>query len=146
MRYTTDDIMEIAGLSADEVKSYVRRDLLTHPIDPPVQGKPRLYDRESVIDFALLVELSRAGLPLPKAKGWVAKIIPLALGEKCPARIAWSPGDDEFQVLKERVHTGSLCGCTKIYFSLRRFVSEVRRQCDWRLTQNSHASASQSPR
>jgi hypothetical protein len=88
---------DIAAATAGKVTSYdlrnwVRDGRFNSPLPEAKAGKPRAYSMAAVQEAALLAALSELGVPLSRAKAWLASLLPRIAAGQVPDYLVWAPG------------------------------------------------------
>lgn len=60
-----------AGVTSANIRDWQKRGLLSVPLQPAGRGKTRGYTIENIMEFAVMSEFSRVGIPLSLARGIV---------------------------------------------------------------------------
>lgn len=79
-------------VSSYDLRNWVRDGRFNTKLPEPKAGKPRAYSLAAVQEAALLAALSELGVPLGRAKAWLASLLPRLAAGSVPDFLVWSPG------------------------------------------------------
>ncbi len=79
-------------VSSSDLRNWVRDRRFNSPLPEPKAGKPRAFSMAAVQEAAILAALSELGVPLSRAKAWLASLLPRIAGGQVPEYLVWAPG------------------------------------------------------
>jgi hypothetical protein len=79
-------------VTSSDLRNWVRDHRFNTPLPEPKAGKPRAFSMAAVQEAAILAALSELGVPLSRAKAWVASLLPRIASGQVPEYLVWAPG------------------------------------------------------
>jgi hypothetical protein len=79
-------------VTSSDLRNWVRDRRFNTPLPEPKAGKPRAFSMAAVQEAAILAALSELGVPLGRAKAWVASLLPRLAAGQAPEYLVWAPG------------------------------------------------------
>lgn len=79
-------------VSSSDLRNWVRDHRFNSPLAEPRAGKPRVFSMAAVQEAAVLAALSELGVPLSRAKAWLASLLPRLAAGQVPEYLVWAPG------------------------------------------------------
>lgn len=79
-------------VSSSDLRNWVRDRRFNSPLPEPRAGKPRAFSMAAVQEAAILAALSELGVPLSRAKAWLASLLPRIASGQVPEYLVWAPG------------------------------------------------------
>ncbi len=79
-------------VTSSDLRNWVRDRRFNTPLAEPKAGKPRAFSMAAVQEAAILAALSELGVPLGRAKAWLASLLPRLAAGQVPEYLVWAPG------------------------------------------------------
>lgn len=79
-------------VTSSDLRNWVRDHRFNTPLPEPKAGKPRAFSMAAVQEAAILAALSELGVPLGRAKAWLASLLPRLAAGQAPEYLVWAPG------------------------------------------------------